>query len=83
MDAPLDKTNVGEEGGDSAWFWALIFKSINTKFATVLQQNIAKLKVRFPDKFDAAQMDDANRDLSSEKAALGGKHPSQSEGNGF
>jgi NTP pyrophosphatase (non-canonical NTP hydrolase) len=78
---PLDKVNLIEEIGDLFWFSALLLQEINylydldtdqshkdITFADIMQKNLAKLKVRFPDKF--TEFDALNRDLSSERNVL-------------
>lgn len=65
---PLDYTNLREELGDLLWYIALAAKALDTTIAQLQDQNIAKLKARFGDKFsqDAA----VNRDLDKERKVL-------------
>lgn len=66
--AGLDTVNLKEEAGDKLWFLALLFKELDTDFSTEGARVIAKLKVRFPDRFTE---DRANtRDLDAERVAL-------------
>lgn len=65
---PLDSDNIFEEMGDVMWYFAVGCDTMGFDPNELLGLNIAKLKVRFKDKFteDAA----LNRDLDAEKAAL-------------
>jgi NTP pyrophosphatase (non-canonical NTP hydrolase) len=67
---PLDRTNVIEEVGDQLWYIALVLRSIGSTFEEAMDLNIAKLRVRFPDKFDPERA--LNHDLVAERAALQG-----------
>lgn len=64
----LDITNVKEEAGDMLWYLAILFDAIGTDFETEQKRVIAKLKARFPDKFDEVAV--ANRDLDAERKVL-------------
>lgn len=64
----LDKVNVREELGDLLWYVALGLRYIDSDFEETFESNIAKLRVRFPDKFtEEAAID---RDLVSERLIL-------------
>ncbi len=65
---PLDPVNVMEELGDKLWYIALGLDSIGYTVEEAMVRNIAKLRVRFPDKFttDAALV----RNLDAERSAL-------------
>jgi NTP pyrophosphatase (non-canonical NTP hydrolase) len=65
---PIDATNFIEEAGDSLWFWMLACHAAGVDPEEVMRRNIAKLRARFPDKFDPVLND--QRDLDAEKAAL-------------
>lgn len=65
---PLDRTNLIEEGGDILWYLALLFDSQGITFNEVMDINIAKLKKRFPEKFEEYQS--LNRDLTAERKVL-------------
>jgi len=65
---PLDRINVLEEVGDSQWYAALAVDILKSTMAEVRQVNIAKLRARFPDKFNAKDAQD--RDLANERAVL-------------
>lgn len=54
----LYKGDVGrakllDECGDILWYLALIFRTLGVSFEEVGDLNLAKLKARFPEKFDA------------------------------
>lgn len=48
---PLDKANAVEELGDLLWFVALGCKSLGVSMQMVAEQNIGKLKVRYPEQY--------------------------------
>lgn len=66
----IDMVNMIEESGDRMWYEALFLSAIKKTIPEAMEKNIAKLKVRFGDKFreDAA----VNRDLAAERKALEG-----------
>jgi len=64
----LDLVNVGEEGGDVDWYRAILASESGLSIEQAWEQNIAKLKVRYGDKFDAAKAE--HRDLAAERAVL-------------
>lgn len=65
---PLDMVNVGEELADCMWYISNLCRLTNLDFNTLLENNINKLKVRYPDKFT---MENAlNRDLAAERREL-------------
>lgn len=66
----LDLINLMEEGGDQTWYVALLLSAIKKTMAEAYEKNIAKLKARFGDKFDAASA--LNRDSAKERAILEG-----------
>lgn len=64
----VDAVNVREESGDAKWYLAILANAFGREWREDEQVNIAKLKLRFPDKFKAT---DANvRDLTAERALL-------------
>jgi NTP pyrophosphatase (non-canonical NTP hydrolase) len=70
---PIDWVNVAEEIGDSQWYTALAVDVCgevipSTTWESILEQNIRKLKTRYPGKYsnDAA----LNRNLDAERKAL-------------
>ena len=51
-----------DEAGDVCWYLAMLFRAADTSFEEVMAKNIAKLMVRFPEKFEehlANHRDDA------------------------
>jgi hypothetical protein len=64
----LDKVNFGEEVGDIEWYQAIGFDESGVSEAECREKNIAKLRKRYPNKFDA--VDAVNRDLNAERAIL-------------
>ena len=50
---PLDKEKLIKELGDIAWYLAEVAYVLDTDLDTVLEQNIAKIKARYPAGFDA------------------------------
>lgn len=65
---PLDEVNLVEEHGDFSWYANVMVDAIGSTWEASWAKNIAKLKVRFPDKFTQAQAID--RDLDAERAVL-------------
>lgn len=63
-----DKVNIKEEFGDVLWYLAIAFNELGWEFEEVANLVIAKLRVRYPQKFSAhfAQ----NRDIAAERAVL-------------
>lgn len=51
---PLDKANAIEELGDLLWFVALGCKAMGVSMDTVAEQNIGKLRLRYPDQYSDA-----------------------------
>ena len=49
---PLDKEKLIKELGDIAWYLAEVAYVLDTDLDTVLEQNIAKIKARYPEGFD-------------------------------
>lgn len=47
----LDKENLIEELGDIMWFVALACEVLNVEMVDVMEQNIEKLKRRYPEKY--------------------------------
>ena len=65
---PIDMKHLFEEIGDEMWYQALALDALNKTFEQAATANIAKLKARYPHKFDGER--EANRDLEAERAAL-------------
>lgn len=64
----MDHVNIREEIGDLFWYVAILLNETGGTFEDAMQINIAKLKARFPDKFEADKAN--NRDLVAERAIL-------------
>lgn len=67
-DGDFDKVNFGEEIGDIEWYQAIGFDATGVTEAECREKNIAKLRKRYPEKFDADQA--INRDLDAERKTL-------------
>lgn len=67
----LDNVNIVEECGDLLWYVNLALDAVGSSLSEAMEKNIAKLRVRFPDKFNAG--DALERDLDAERAALEGE----------
>lgn len=65
---PLDVVNLREELGDSEWYHAEFAEALHTKLGLIMERNIAKLRQRYPGKFN--QHDAANRNLQAERGVL-------------
>lgn len=66
----VDAVNVQEEISDIAWYTAILNDKLDLNWAEGLQRNIAKLKARYPDKFNTT--DAINRNLEVERQILEG-----------
>lgn len=66
----LDEINILEENGDLSWYQAIGLSAVKRSMSDCLERNIAKLKTRYGDKFDADKA--LNRDLVAERKALEG-----------
>jgi len=65
---PLDKVNLAEELGDLLWYVAGFCDINKFDFEKILEANIKKLIIRYPNKFSK---DDAlTRDLEKERRSL-------------
>lgn len=49
----LDRTKLIRETGDLLWYCALMAEALDVSLAEIAQINIAKLRARYPDGFDA------------------------------
>jgi NTP pyrophosphatase (non-canonical NTP hydrolase) len=64
----FDKTNAAEEAGDVFWYLNLLAGATGSNFDQIQRANIAKLRVRFPNKF--TEFDANNRNLDNERKVL-------------
>lgn len=65
---PIDMVNLAEECGDVLWYIACILRHSGKEFPDLMEQNIAKLRKRYPDGFTT--YDALNRDLGAERVVL-------------
>lgn len=65
---PLDEVNLIEELGDGNWYEGIALDTLMFSMAETLHRNIAKLKKRFPEKFN--EEDALNRNLEQERMVL-------------
>ncbi len=64
----LDKVNLVEEAGDIMWYLAILADELGVSFEDMWEKNIAKLRVRFPEKYTDERAE--NRDLVTERTVL-------------
>lgn len=64
----LDEVNIKEELGDVLWYVAICCKTLDCTFEELMETNIAKLKARFPERFN--EHDALNRNLDNERKVL-------------
>jgi NTP pyrophosphatase (non-canonical NTP hydrolase) len=65
---PIDWVNAKEEIGDLMWYISNFCRINNINLEEIMQTNIEKLKIRFPDKF--SQENAINRNLEKERVEL-------------
>lgn len=68
---PLDVVNLKEEVGDTFWYIGLLCNVLGTNFGSIQEQNISKLKLRYPEKFTEKCAID--RDVKAERELLENK----------
>lgn len=66
---PFDAANFEEEIGDCLWYIALLCNTIGVDMGLVMEQNIAKLKVRYPEKYSDEAALEQNRNRKAEQEA--------------
>lgn len=66
----LDETNVKEEIGDCLWYLALICNTLGFDLEDVMESNIAKLKTRYPNKYNDYDAAEENRNREAEAKAV-------------
>lgn len=64
----IDKTNAIEEIGDSSWYERIACDELNVEYIEMIAINVAKLKTRFPAKFN--ELEAINRNLILERETL-------------
>lgn len=65
---PLDEVNIKEELGDLMWYVANLCTLNGWDLGEILQTNIDKLEIRYPEKFSNENA--LNRDLEKERGIL-------------
>lgn len=65
---PIDKVNIVEELGDLLWYVAIMCDCLQISFEDIMQINIDKLRIRYPNKFTSYHAQ--NRNLESERKVL-------------
>ncbi len=75
---PHDEVNVVEEVGDALWYLAVTLDAVGATMGDCMARNIAKLRVRYPDKFSSERA--LARDLDKEREALVFGRPPGSRG---
>lgn len=66
----IDKVNFLEELGDIDWYQGIGIDAVGGSFEEVLERVIAKLRVRYPEKFSSENA--INRDIAKERKVLEG-----------
>jgi len=66
----LDLVNIKEELGDLMWYIALMCNASGISLEEVMEKNIAKLRLRYPDKYSDHNAAEENRDRAAERNAL-------------
>jgi NTP pyrophosphatase (non-canonical NTP hydrolase) len=74
----LDRENVKEELGDLMWFIAEACDALGFSLQDILESNIRKLRVRYPEKWDEYHAAEENRDRRAEMEAVA--HPLEDPG---
>jgi len=64
----IDSVNLEEEIGDLFWYIALLCRTYNFDIEKLMQKNIDKLKLRFPNKFSEEKA--INRNVEKERVVL-------------
>lgn len=64
----LDKINIGEEIADMMWYLSNLARLLDMDVEKLLDNNIDKLRKRFPDKFTSENA--LNRNLEAERKEL-------------
>jgi NTP pyrophosphatase (non-canonical NTP hydrolase) len=77
----LDRVNLIEELGDVLWYVGIAIDVLGTTFGDIMEKNIAKLKLRYGDKFSSEKA--VNRDLEAERDVLENKSMKDYDTDGF
>ena len=65
-----DTINLKEELGDFLWYIALMADAYSFTLSDICERNIAKLKARYPEKFDIDRSKEENRNRELERQIL-------------
>lgn len=66
--APLDMANIKEELGDMFWYQSILLEWCGFTYEEVMEANIEKLRVRYPEKFTTQHA--LKRNLAKERKVL-------------
>ena len=66
----LDTSNIVEELGDLMWYIVTAADAVDTTLEEIMEKNIQKLKVRYPDKYTDHDAKEENRDREAEAKAM-------------
>lgn len=66
----FDGAAIREEIGDTLWYIALACTALGIDMGILMNENLAKLKARFPEAYSDEAADRANRDREKERAAM-------------
>lgn len=66
---PVDRARLIEEVGDVMWYLAVFADAMGISFEEMWEKNLAKLKVRYPEKFNETKA--LNRNLDAEHSVFG------------
>lgn len=66
----FDRVNIIEELGDIMWYIAEACSAVGVPLEYVMGRNIAKLRKRYPEKFNELLAKEENRDREAERKAL-------------
>ena len=72
---PLDAVNVQEEIGDVIWYLALACNALGISLEETMEKNIAKLKIRYPEKYTNQLAAEEGRDRGRERQVLEDNYP--------
>ena len=75
---PVDRVNAIEEMGDLCWYMAIACDVLGVSFEEIMAINIAKLKKRYPERFEEEQA--VTRDLGEERQVLETLHTAVTAG---
>lgn len=74
---PLDRVHLLDELGDALWYIALACNAAGLNLGDVMAANIAKLKARYPHKYEDVRAAEEGRDRVAERACVEKYHDGQ------